>query len=158
VPVGSKEKLICVVRSRSQAVGLALTGLFASIGFSIEAARASDQPATWIRVAFAATGLLLGLFMLMRMARSGAYVFTSGVRIKNPFGSRFVPWEAIRRFTLHAWGPFPKMGHAVLGDGTEVHIWGIQAPNPLFRPRNRSSDELIERLNRLHAEVTARPP
>jgi hypothetical protein len=137
---------------------LALTGLFAAVGFPIEAARPTQQPAVWIRVAFAAIGVSLGLFMLLRLARAGAYVFRSGIRIKNPFASDFVPWELIQRFELRPWGPFPRMGHAVLGDGTMTHIWGIQSPNPMFRPKNRATDELIAKLNRLRDEVEADLP
>jgi len=41
------------------------------------------------------------------------------------------------------------MGHVELKDGTSMHIFGIEAPNALTRPRNQSAQRLIAELNEI---------
>jgi hypothetical protein len=47
------------------------------------------------------------------------------------------------------------MGVVARKDATIVPIWGIQIPNPMTRPKNRSAQRLIEELNRVLAAETA---
>lgn len=105
---------------------------------------------------FAALGVSFGLFLIFRLARSGVFVYRDGLRVLNPISSRSIPWGGVRTFRLDAWGLFPRMGFVELTDGSAYHLWGIQAPNPAFRPRNRSADRLITELNQLlqdHSEI-----
>jgi hypothetical protein len=99
------------------------------------------------RVIWVILGLAWGAFSLLRGARAGVFVIRGGVRILNPFRTTFVPWSRIARFSLRRWGPFPLMGHADLTDDSSIHIFGIEAPNPLTRPRNQSAQKLIAELD-----------
>jgi hypothetical protein len=147
--IATRSKPYRIVRSRGQSIGLTLTGVFVALGFPLEALKPAGQLNLWIRGSFAVLGVSLGWFFIFRLARSGVFAYRDGVRILNPLGSRFVPWEETQKFKLGTWGLFPRMGYAELTNGSEHHIWGIQAPNPLFRPRNRSADRLIAELNEL---------
>jgi hypothetical protein len=137
-----------VFRSKEQAIGIAL---FALIGSSLAVAEALTIDGTAVstleRVLWVTLGLAWGAFSLLRGARAGVYVIPEGVKILNPLRTTFVPWSRLARFTLRRWGPFPLMGHAVLTDDSSVHIFGIEAPNPLTRSRNQSAQKLIADLN-----------
>ncbi len=41
-----------------------------------------------------------------------------------------------------------KVAFADLRDGSRVHIWGVQGPNPFFRPRNRDAERTVEAMNK----------
>jgi len=101
------------------------------------------------RVAGIAVGFGAGAFCLLRAARAGVYVLPEGIRIVNPFRTKFVPWRQIARFSLRRWGPFPLIGHVDLTDHSSQHIFGIEAPNTPTRPRNRSAQKLIAELNQV---------
>ena len=137
-----------VFRSREQSVVIALFGGIISAVIVAEALTTDvsnvSQPE---RMVWIICGLGLGAFVLLRAARAGVYVLPEGIRIVNPFRTRFVPWRQIAQFSLRDWGPFPLMGHVDLIDHSSEHIFGIEAPNPLTRRRNRSAQKLIAELN-----------
>lgn len=137
-----------VFSSKEQSVGIAVFGGLGSAVMVAEAI-AIDSPNVSLpeRVAWIAVGFGAGAFFLLRAARAGVYVLPEGIRIVNPFRTKFVPWRQIARFSLRRWGPFPLMGHVDLADHSSEHIFGIEAPNPLTRPRNRSALKLIAELN-----------
>jgi len=137
-----------VFRSREQSVVIALFGGIGSVLAVAEAITIDDPDVTRPeRVAWIIGGLALGAFCLLRGARAGVYVLPEGIRIVNPFRTKIVPWRQIAQFSLRSWGPFPLMGHVDLIDHSSEHIFGIEAPNPLTRPRSRSAQKLIAELN-----------
>jgi hypothetical protein len=137
-----------VFRSREQSVVITLFGGICSIVAVGEAIAIDDPDVTRPeRVAWIICGLGLGAFSVLRAARAGVYLLPEGIRIVNLFRTKFVPWHQIAQFSLRDWGPFPLMGHVDLIDHSSEHIFGIEAPNPLTRPRNRSAQKLIAELN-----------
>jgi hypothetical protein len=137
-----------VIRSREQAIGIAVVGVVGSILGLAEALSRPEvgAPRTVASVIIAAAW---GAFCILRAARAGAYVTQEGVRILNPLRTRFIPWNRIEGFSLRRWGLAPLMGHVDLKDGTSLHIFGIEAPNALTRPRNQSAQRLIAELNEM---------
>lgn len=93
--------------------------------------------------------LAIGWFFIDRCALAGAYVDPNGIRVKNPLRSTAIPWREIKGFSLGIFWWFIT-ARADLRNGESVHIWGIQPPNPLTRPKNRSAEKLIEALKREH--------
>jgi len=137
-----------VFRSKEQSIGIALFGGIGSV-LIVADAITIDSPNVSLpeRVAWITVGFGAGAFCLLRAARAGVYVLPEGVRIVNPFRTKFVPWRQIAQFSLRRWGPFPLIGLVDLTDHSSEHIFGIAAPNPLTRPRNRSAQKLIAELN-----------
>jgi hypothetical protein len=143
-----------VFRSREQSVAIAIFGGIVSVVVMAEAITIDYPDVTRLeRVVSIIFGLGLGAFCLLRAARAGVYVLPEGIRIVNLFRTKFVPWRQIAQFSLRDWGPFPLMGHVDLIDHSSEHIFGIEAPNPLTRPRNRSAQKLIAELNEILDQV-----
>jgi hypothetical protein len=122
-----------VFRSKENSVGIALFGGISSV-LIVADAIAIDSPNVSLpeRVAWIAIGFGWGAFCILRAARAGVYVLPEGIKIVNPFRTKFVPWRQIARFSLRRWGPFPLMGHIDLANQSSEHIFGIEAPNPLI--------------------------
>jgi hypothetical protein len=141
-----------VVRSREQAIGIAVVGGVSSI---LGLAEALSRPEVGAprTVASVTIAVAWGAFCILRAARAGAFVTRDGVRILNPLRTHFIPWNRIDSFSLRRWGLAPLMGHVNLKDGTSTHIFGIEAPNALTRPRNQSAQRLIAELNEILNEV-----
>lgn len=138
-----------VFRSKEQSVGIALFGVISSALMVADAITSDAHMSLPERVAWIAVGLGWGAFCLFRAARAGVYVLSEGIRIVNPFRTKFVPWREIAQFSLRQWGPFPLIGFVDLTDHSSEHIFGIEAPNPFTRPRNRSAQKLIAELNQV---------
>ena len=133
-------------RSAEQAVLIALIGIIGSAviaGIGLANSDSWAERAGWILFA----GLLLW-FYLFRCARSGVYVDAEGFRILNPLRTSRLGWADVRRFVIKRYGPFPLMAHAELTNDEAIHIFGIQGPNPMFRPHSRSAQNEIDALNR----------
>lgn len=88
-----------------------------------------------------------GLLFMMRLARACARVESRGVLVVNLRQSTFVPWEDIVSFSIGPLGLLPKIGIVELRDGRRIPIVGIQGPNPMMRPNNKSAERLIDLLN-----------
>jgi len=134
-------------RSREQAVGIwiaVVLGLAWFAGIAIDAV--GEDHAV---VAFAMGGLIgTPVFWLaIRSARAGVRVDDEGAHIMNVVRTIHVPWHEIVRFSIGSHGMLPKTGIVDLRGGERIAIWGIQAPNPVTRPKNRSAERLIEALN-----------
>jgi hypothetical protein len=107
----------------------------------------STRISTTGRIVEIAVAAVIALFGVLRLGRAGAYADREGIRILNPFRSIRVPWKDIQGFSLRPHGLWAEVGHADLRDGRSIHILGIQPPNRLFRPRDRSAQVIIEELN-----------
>lgn len=83
----------------------------------------------------------------LRLARCGVWVDEQGIRILNPLRTTHLSWSPVKAFSLRPYRAVFKTGYVDLTDGTAIHIWGIQPPNEITRPRNRSAQRLIEELN-----------
>lgn len=142
-----------VFRSREQSVVLVILGALVLLAVPTKVlGTLSNGLSTAQRIGFSLAAVAIGSFLIFRLARCGAYATDAGIRVVNPFRTRFVPWTDIRGFSVRRAGYFPGVGNVDLNDGTSVRIWGIQIPNPLTRPNNASAQRLIASLNRLLAE------
>jgi hypothetical protein len=119
--------------------------------FVLVVALVSPGVAVLYRMLACIFGLAVGWLWVWRLALAGVYVRAEGVRLVNPWQTRSIPWNDVRAFTLERWGLFPAIGVVELTDGSRIPIFGIEAPNPLTRPRNRDAQKLIDELNHLLA-------
>ena len=141
-----------VFRSREQSIALFVIGVLLSGYFLVGVFQTGDS-VNWV-VDLLLAGLTFSFFVL-RLARSGVYVRGDRLRIVNPLRSLNVPLAEVTHFSIGRHGVFPLVGLAHLEDGTKIGMWGIQAPNPLLRSRNRSAQRIIDELNGL---LSNRPP
>ena len=137
---------IAVYRTRSQALVFLGLGLFFSI-FVVVFVVSYIQSPNLLALLVQEAIFLPMTWLYFRSARAGIYVLDGGIRIVNPLRTSFVEWDAVRCFRRGEGGFFPKVAFAVLCDGTEVRIFGIQGPNPATRPHNRDAEHLIDQLN-----------
>jgi hypothetical protein len=91
--------------------------------------------------------VLIALCPLVRGAFAAAIVESSGIKVRNPWHTRFFGWKEIQSFTLHD-PPFgPSYGRVELTDGGHYHIFGITTGN---MPRwERESRMMIGELNEI---------
>lgn len=92
-------------------------------------------------------GLILGPFWL-RAASSSVMVDNEGIRIRNPLSTRSFSWKQVVGFSIGRWTVHPHVAFVDLTDGRRHHIYGIQGPNPAFRPKARSAEKLVEALRK----------
>jgi hypothetical protein len=148
------------IRSRGQSIlALVIMAIFA-LAMPFLLAWGFMKPEPWPGADFVAVGLSLFslalIFFGVKAALGGIQVLEDGVRIRNPFSTRFVPWADIERFSLGRAGLWPYAGRLHKVDGQILTIWGIQAPN--IAPDNRWTGALIERLNQALSDHTSRLP
>ena len=84
-------------------------------------------------------------FLGLRMARLAVYVEDGGIRVRNPLGTKRIPWSEVRGFLLHR-SRLGEFGTAELHDGRSVRLWGIQPRSPVGG-RDRRAELAIGRLN-----------
>lgn len=137
-----------VYHSRGQAWGIAITGVVGG-ALIVTTPLGGDHQASWGLWVGLSVGGVACAAICLRVAMNGVYPSDTGLKIVNPLRSVFVPWDQINRFTVKTWGIFPLMGHALLKDGSAIRIFGIQPPNVVFRPNNRSAERVIGELNYL---------
>lgn len=141
-----------VLRCRQWAIGLGLMG--AGVGLMVfNLGVAGPDLILPARVVFTGAGFGLGWFLVGRVALAGVLVREDGVEVRNPLGTRVVPWHEIRSFSLGRFALFSNLGRAELIDGGRVHLFGIEATQSMFNPGDRQAFEIVERLN---AELAAR--
>jgi hypothetical protein len=131
-------------RSAEQAVLIAVIGPVITIIMLVQAFVAFKQDALWWLIAAIA---FLFAILSWRGALAAVYTEQHGVRIVNPLRTELVNWSEIERFALGRYGPWPHVGLIELRNGSRRHIFGIQAPNPLTRRKNRGAQVLVEQLN-----------
>ena len=85
-------------------------------------------------------------FLGLRMARLAVHVEDGGVRVRNPAGTRWIPWSEVRGFLITR-SPLGEFGTAELHDGSSVRLWGIQPRSRLASRRDRRAELAIGRLN-----------
>lgn len=131
-------------RSSEQAVLIAIIGAVVAGIMLVQTVIAFKQGTLWWFI-----GAIAFLFIILgwRGSRAAIYAEEHGVRVVNPLKSELVSWSEIESFTLGRYGPWPHVGLIQLKNGSRRHIFGIQAPNPLTRPKNRSAQNLIKQLN-----------
>jgi Bacterial PH domain len=99
-------------------------------------------------------GLVLSLWVLLRLSRCAIYADAEGIRILNPLSTTRVRWDQLRGFELTDRGPC----RVERVDGSQVRVFGIQQPQwgGPGRPRGRRERGMIEELNgRLVARAAA---
>jgi hypothetical protein len=144
-------------RSREQSFFFLLAFLFSTVVWLVEAGRAIESRnsisqallAVAIGVAFAA--------VILRAAYACARVEGRQLTVVNTFRTTRVDIDEIVEFRL---GPkrssiFYGAGAVELRDGKEIIIFGIQVPNPEFRPNNSSAQKLVNKLNAWLEETRA---
>jgi hypothetical protein len=89
--------------------------------------------------------IALAAFVLLRLARAGAFVTDAGIIVVNPLRTVRVPWEDVAGFSLKRSGGFPAVGFVDLVDGSRVQVWGIQARSASPSAR-RAPEQAIEAL------------
>jgi hypothetical protein len=143
-----------IYRSPDWARGLWLTGAGITVGL---VARVLDAQGLGRGELAAALGfvVIMGYFLIFRVAGSGVRALPDVVRIVNPFATRTVPWSEVRRFDVEPWSFFPGMGTVILRNGRAIRVFGIQAPHPMIRPGDRHAEDLMAELNGLLSERAA---
>ena len=109
------------------------------------------------KIFFTTLGVVLGVFSLVRLARTGIRPMENGIRITNPLRTKDVDWGRVERFEVGQYGLYPRIGICHLWDGSRIHIWGIQGPNPTFRSRSGRAEQVVEELNHLLKQKDRRP-
>jgi hypothetical protein len=89
----------------------------------------------------------IAAFLGLRMARLGVYVEENGIRVRNPFRTRRVPWNRVRGFVLRR-SLLGEFGVAELHDGSRLRLWGIQPRSRVAAPRDRRAELAVVSLNR----------
>jgi hypothetical protein len=102
------------------------------------------------KIVFSSIVAIFVTFMLVRNLPAGAYPEDEGLRVRNVFSSRFVPWDQIQGFSLKMWRWWNRqpMGHVEMSDGTALNISAIQANNI----GGRAAQLAVDELNALLAE------
>jgi hypothetical protein len=144
-------------RSREQSVIIFIIGMLSAGYWLVLATRAI----TWhhsisetIFLVFVAAAFAAVIF---RAAYTCARVEGRRLMIVNIFRTTRVDIDEIVEFRL---GPkrssiFYGAGAVELRDGREIVIFGIQAPNPDFRPHDSSAQKLVNKLNAWLEETRA---
>ncbi len=133
-----------------------LTGIFWLIGLPLLVLFGGngDLPG---KIFFTTLGVVMGVFSLVRLARTGVRPMENGIRIINPLRTRDVDWGRVERFEVGTYGIYSRIGICHLWDGSRIHIWGIQGPNPTFRSASGSAEWVVEELNLLLKQKDRRP-
>jgi hypothetical protein len=140
---------------RPESVLYAFFGVcFAALGVfgAIELGAADFIPFGLLRLAGAGS---IAAFLGLRMARLSVLVEENGIKVRNPFVTKKVPWRAIRGFTLRR-TRFGDFGIAELHSGEAVRLWGIQPRNPVAGARDRRAERAIVSLNQQLHEIRVR--
>jgi hypothetical protein len=97
----------------------------------------------WVDLLLAAVFAVLAV----RSLRGGVYVNSRLLRIRNIFRTQTVPWSEVSRFTM---GLFPFIRYpsadVVLKDGRRIRMTMLAPPNPKWRPNNKETEILLQRL------------
>jgi hypothetical protein len=100
-------------------------------------------PPVWAHLLLAAISAVLAV----RSLRGGAHVDDRLLRIRNIFRTQVVEWSEVSRFTM---GLFPVLRYpsadVVLKDGRRIRMTMLAPPNPRFRPNNKETEFLLQRL------------
>jgi hypothetical protein len=143
---GSASDLRRSYRTWEQSIGVGILGVIGSTFVTLGGLAMSMAPTAVVGVLMTLVGVL-GYLGTWRAVRAGVRADEHGVVIMNPLRSTTVPWAEVERFSVGAHGLWPRVGIVHLRDGSTVAIWGIQGPNPVVRPKNRSAERLIVSLN-----------
>lgn len=134
-----------VYRSRGQARAIAACGwiavLSALVGMAVT--WGTDRFAPTIVVA--AIGVLIGTFLLLRMARAAVYADRDEVRIANVWSTKVLSWDEIVGFAKRPYGP----AKVTTVDHRTIDIFAIQQSNwaNMRRMENTGADVMIAELN-----------
>jgi hypothetical protein len=100
-------------------------------------------PPMWVDLLLAAVFAVLAV----RSLRGGVYVNSGLLRIRNLFRTQTVAWSEVSRFTM---GLFPFIRYpsadVVLKDGRRIRMTMLAPPNPRWRPNNKETEILLQRL------------
>ena len=145
------------IRSRGQSIVLRVAAWFEMGIFAIAAAAVltgpespepvSPQDRLLGRIALIVFGVLAAAmgYVGLRFASAGARPEHAGLRVRNVFTQRVIPWADIEGFSLGRYSLSPYMGRVHLRGGAIWPIWGIAAPN--IWPDNPRTAKLIAQLN-----------
>jgi hypothetical protein len=100
-------------------------------------------PPMWVDLLLAAVFAVLAV----RSLRGGVYVNSRLLRIRNLFRTQTVAWPEVSQFTM---GLFPVIRYpsadVVLKDGRRIRMTMLAPPNPRWRPNNKETEILLQRL------------
>jgi hypothetical protein len=92
-------------------------------------------------------------FGIGRCSLAGVRVEETGLRIRNPLRTHRVQWGEIVGIKVGSKGIWPRVALVELVGGRSVHIWGLQGPNPLTRPKSEwKLNAEVDRLRQLMLE------
>lgn len=104
--------------------------------------------------------VLFGALCLYLATRS-VYVDSEGISVANPFRTRRLRWSDVAGLSVDRYRFYPKIGVIDLKDGTRIHMWALQGPNPVGQPKDRTAELLVDELNewlRAWRHHALRPP
>ena len=139
-----------VIRARAQQWGIVVSAAVCSVFILLMALGMATRP-TAVQPAAAIAGVVVGggglawgWFGLVRLARSGIYIDTTGLTVRNPFRSRKLSWRDIDEVRLEPLPPSQLTGYVLTRTGERIRVFGVQVRNASAR---RSMAELIDALN-----------
>jgi hypothetical protein len=133
-----------VLRSRSQLVG----GVgFGVLILALGLVGASQATYTTGRIVEAAVAVAVGGAVVALALRAAVLVRDDGVVIRNPFGTRRIPWNDMVRFRIGRHGLLSAVCIVDLADGSTQHAFAIQLPGASRRTSQTKEMQMIDLLN-----------
>jgi hypothetical protein len=100
-------------------------------------------PPMWAHLLLAAVFTVLAV----RSLRGGVFAAEEYLQVRNLFRTQALPWSEVARFTM---GLFPVLRYpsadVVLKDGRRIRMTMLAPPNPRFRPNNKETEILLQKL------------
>src|SRR5438094_85726 len=133
-----------VLRSRTQLVG----GVgFGSLILVLGLVGASQATYTTGKIVEAAVAVAVGGVVVALALRAAVVVRDDGVEIRNPFGTRRIPWNDIVCFRIGRHGLLSAVCILDLADGSTQHAFAIQLPGATRRTSQSKETRMIDLLN-----------
>jgi Bacterial PH domain len=133
-----------VLRSRSQLVGgVGLGIVFLALGLI----GASQATYTTGKIGEAVVAIVVAGAMIALVLRAAVVVREDAVEIRNPFGTRRIPWSDVVRFRIGHYRLLSAVCIVDLRDGSTQHAFAIQLPRASRRTSQSKEMQMISFLN-----------
>jgi hypothetical protein len=133
-----------VLRSRSQLVGGVGLGILI---FALGLIGASQATYTTGKIVEAVVAAAVGGAVVALALRAAVVVREDGVEIRNPFGTRRIPWSDVVRFRIGRYRLLSAVCIVDLADGSTQHAFAIQLPGASRRTSQSKEMQMIDLLN-----------
>jgi hypothetical protein len=114
------------------------------VAVGVIAVLSSATTSGWRAVPGLATGLVVIAYAVTFAWRLDVKVNEVGVRLRNPLGSRMIPWAAVNHFEMGHGSPW--RASLVLHDGSRTKTWGPGASGVRHRRSLAASQSLVDGL------------